>query len=118
MLKAIFAKHVRAGDVVLISGGARAEVEWVELCGAEVTLKMTDGRKLRLKEYDIVGLGRRPLPEWKTEKYMQATIVSAAENVVAIIRGHTIQDHLTDHGPTITALREVIEEYELGRRNT
>ncbi|MCC6934178.1 MAG: hypothetical protein IT406_00570 [Candidatus Yanofskybacteria bacterium] len=118
MLKVIFAKDVRAGDSVLISGGARVEVEWVELCGADVTLKAPDGCRFHLKEYDIVGLGRRPWPEWKTERYMQATIVSAAENVAAIIRGHTIQDHLTDPGPAITALRGAIEEYELGRRNT
>ncbi|MCC6405345.1 MAG: hypothetical protein IT405_03085 [Candidatus Yanofskybacteria bacterium] len=110
MLKAIFAKHVRAGDSVLISGGARAEVEWVELCGTEVTLKTTDGRKLRLKEYDIVGLGRRPLPEWRTADECRKRIELLARTTMSI--GALSQAEFNNH---IEHLRTAIDEYELGK---
>lgn len=110
MLKAIFAKHVKPGDKILVSGGDRLSVNDVELWGSRVRMTTHDADGFAgccfFNEYDLVGLGHRPYPNGKTECDMKDDVDSAITSyrlgLVPVAQGRK-------------AILEALAAYELGR---
>ena len=118
MMKAIFAKHVKEGDVILIPGGKRISVAYTDQRGATVRVGTADGQA-DFGEYDIIGLGHRPWPEEKTNSDMLQAIAAAVFEVYSL-RGYTIgltatQRTAPEFQRAVDKLREAIQAYELGK---
>lgn len=115
MLKAIFAKHVLSGDIVLVSGGSRITVKLVELIGDSVHLYAAEGGIRVLREYDIVGLGHRASP--KSEGQRWNSVINHAREVVERMGTEKVgRPNFVER--EVAWLSEAIEEYELGLEST
>jgi preprotein translocase subunit YajC len=115
MLKAIFAKHVKKGDEIFISGGRRVTVLDVEELGSTVRLHIGGGY-LNCAEYEIVGLGHRPYAKGKTEEDMQESVMHCVRSVDRIPFGRSgIEPVKITLRREIEVLGKIIEEYELGK---
>lgn len=114
MLKAIFAKHVQAGDEILASGGDRIGVHHIEVDGAIVRIYVDNSFYRNFGEYDVVGLGHQPLTG-RSPGIAQELLMRDIEGRCAAI---TVLGGLGDTRVLEGAFTELLKQlvtYELGK---
>jgi hypothetical protein len=109
MLKAIFAKHLKSGDGILLSGGERVAVQEAEhFCGV-VRLRSDKGERI-FKEYDLVGLIHRPRLQDTGDVHARLALTDTLANIVN--RALAIRKPMNPQ--EIREAHEALEAYELG----
>ncbi len=115
MLKAIFAKHVQEGDIILLSGGERVTVLVTGRHGPPVSVDLLTKEKgsVLLRDYDLVGLGHRPLPRAIAKSDALGAVIGRAGDVLSCSRGEL--GYTRDIAKHIADLLAAIETYELSK---